>query len=182
MENINFLDISYLERGNNRQKIAYHIIKRNFIFEKLRKYDPVLVGTIPINIDIFNSDLDILCCWNNKQEFIIDITRYFENEDNFKIYTTKIRNEDTVIASFSLDESDIEIFGQKVPVEQQFGYRHMIVEYNLIKEKGEEFRKEIVRLKKVGYKTEPAFAKLLDLEGDPYIELLKYESKDFITG
>ena len=40
--------------------------------------------------------------------------------------------------------------------------------------KGEEFRQQVVNLKKQGYKTEPAFAKLLGLNSEnPFDELLK---------
>ena len=37
------------------------------------------------------------------------------------------------------------------------------------------FRRQIIDLKKQGLKTEPAFAKLLALTGDPYVELLSFE-------
>jgi len=57
---INFLDISYLQLGNERQKKAYQVLTDNEIIEKLAPYHPILVGTIPINIDIENSDLDII--------------------------------------------------------------------------------------------------------------------------
>ncbi len=53
----------------------------------------------------------------------------------------------------------------------------MLIEYKLLLEKGEEFRKEIISLKKQGYKTEPAFAKLLGVEGNAYEGLLKLESR-----
>lgn len=67
--NINFDNIEYLQRGNNRQQQAYSTLMSNFILEKLKYFDPILVGTIPINIDIEGSDLDIICCFSDKQEF-----------------------------------------------------------------------------------------------------------------
>jgi len=51
----------------------------------------------------------------------------------------------------------------------------MIIEYEILKTKGENFRLEIIKLKQNGYKTEPAFAFLLGLNGDSYSELLKYQ-------
>ena len=35
-------------------------------------------------------------------------------------------------------------------------------------------KEEIVSLKKQGYKTEPAFCKVLGLKGDPYHSLIQY--------
>lgn len=69
----------------------------------------------------------------------------------------------------------MEIFGQPVPTKQQMGYRHLIAEHKLLMKHGETFRQKIIKLKKQGYKTEPAFAKALGLKGDPYLELLKFE-------
>jgi hypothetical protein len=49
----------------------------------------------------------------------------------------------------------------------------MLVEHRILKEKGEVFRQQIIELKKQGYKTEPAFGKLLEIEGDAYEYLLR---------
>ena len=51
----------------------------------------------------------------------------------------------------------------------------MIIEYDLLNKYGETFRQQIIQLKRKGYKTEPAFCKALGIEGNPYLELLKYE-------
>jgi len=49
----------------------------------------------------------------------------------------------------------------------------MIVEKKLLEISGESARKQIIKLKKLGLKTEPAFAKYFNLKGDPFDELLK---------
>lgn len=51
----------------------------------------------------------------------------------------------------------------------------MVIEHEILKSRDEEFRLEIIKLKQNGYKTEPAFAHLLGLKGDPYIALLEYK-------
>lgn len=53
----------------------------------------------------------------------------------------------------------------------------MLVEYKLLQQHGEDFRQQVVALKKAGIKTEPAFAKLLQLPGDPYEALLQLADK-----
>nr|WP_315422191.1 DUF4269 domain-containing protein [uncultured Pedobacter sp.] len=171
---INFLDISYLQFGNEKQIKAYQVLMDNKILEKLAFYHPILVGTIPINIDIENSDLDIICEVFDKGEFIVQLNLLFGNEKDFTIHeSTKF---EAVKANFTIDGFEIEIFGQNIPTTRQNAYRHMLVEYKLLLEKGEAFRQEVVSLKKQGYKTEPACAKLLGIEGYTYEELLKLES------
>ncbi|MDQ1089114.1 DUF4269 domain-containing protein [Siphonobacter sp. SORGH_AS_1065] len=172
---MNFETIEYLKSGNNRQKKAYQVLSTYQIFEKLSAYDPLLVGTIPLAIDIENSDLDVICCFTEQQEFRETVTRLFQSEKDFKIWDNNRLESEAVVASFRIDSFELEVFGQHIPTRQQLGYRHMIIEYKILQERGEDFRQEIITLKKQGIKTEPAFAKLLALEGNPYQELLKFE-------
>ena len=176
--NAGFDNIEYLKSGNNRQQQAYCTLTNNQIMVKLKYFDPILVGTIPINIDIENSDLDIVCCFADKQEFIKTITDNFRNENKFTIREQKSTSGIAIVANFFVDDVEIEVFGQSIPTKQQFAYRHLIVEYNLLKKYGEKFRQQIIELKRQGHKTEPAFAIALGLTGDPYTELLKYETED----
>jgi hypothetical protein len=171
---INFLDISYLQSGNEKQVKVYHVLTDNQVLEKLVAYHPILVGTIPIHIDIENSDLDIICEILDKAEFINELNRLFRHEKGFSISESATFN--AIKASFLMGGFEIEIFGQNIPTTQQNAYRHMLIEHRLLLEKGEKFRQKIIDLKQQGYKTEPAFAKLLGLEGNPYEELLKLES------
>ncbi|WP_306566397.1 DUF4269 domain-containing protein [Flavobacterium lindanitolerans] len=172
---IDFLTIEYLKSGNNRQREAYQTLMRHAVLEKLSEFSPVLVGTIPISIDISSSDLDIACCWTNKNAFYNHIKCNFGNETGFQISEMIINGHETIISSFILGNFEIEIFGQAIAVEKQYGYRHMLIEYKILEQQGEEFRKEILELKERGYKTEPAFALLLGLQGNPYEALLQLE-------
>ncbi len=140
----------------------------------LGKFDPVLAGTFPINIDIETSDLDIICCWENKQEFISTLQKHFGNKNKFSLRETMLSDNETVVANFEIDQYAFEVFGQNIPVKNQHAYRHMMVEYEILVLKGEEFRKQVVELKRAGLKTEPAFAQLLGLQ-NPYEELLTYK-------
>ena len=172
MMKIDFEDISYLLKGNSKQKAAYQALTENLVFEQLLEFDPILVGTIPIDIDIEASDLDIACCFSDHDRFIRGISYCFENYDDFEIRDGA--DSESIIVRFKADNFEIEIFAQKVPTKEQDGYRHMMIEYQLLCQRGDEFRSEIIELKKEGLKTEHAFAKLLGLQGDPYEELLKY--------
>jgi len=167
-----FKDIDYLKHGNDRQRLAYSEILKYDVFEKLKKYNPILTGTIPIEIDLPESDLDIICECEDHKKFAEFILEQFGDEANFKTYSQEVNGVKSTIAEYKSDNFKFEIFGQSIPTDKQNAYRHMIIEDRILKEKGIEFKNEIMKLKSNGLKTEPAFAKLLKLKGDPYDALL----------
>jgi hypothetical protein len=169
-----FETIAYLKTGNPRQQQACIVLEELGIIDKLQEFTPVLTGTIPIGIDIETSDLDIIGCYKNALEFASVLQQHFGNETGFRISTKIKRGSETVVAKFVSGGFAIEIFGQPVPVHQQNAWRHMLIEQAILQERGEEFGQQIIGLKKQGIKTEPAFAQLLGLSGDPYQALLDY--------
>lgn len=170
-----FLTINYLKSGTARQQKAFEVLNENLILQKLSEFTPVLVGTIPINIDISSSDLDIACYWKDKNHFIEIVKKNFSEQKDFQIFEKEISRNEAVVANFFTNDFEIEIFGQNTLVENQFGFRHMIIEASILEEKGEDFRQKIIALKKSGIKTEPAFAQLLGLKGDPYEAILNFK-------
>ncbi|WP_370627006.1 DUF4269 domain-containing protein [Cellulophaga sp. HaHa_2_95] len=172
---MNFRTIDYLKSGNERQKLAFSDIKKHKVLEKLKKYHPILTGTIPIEIDVLESDLDIICECQNHSEFKAYLLDQFSQKKDFKMYSILQNDIESTIAEFKTDNFLFEIFGQNIPTEKQDAYRHMIIERNILEEKGFEFKQKVKDLKSSGIKTEPAFAKLLGLKGNPYAELLKLE-------
>jgi hypothetical protein len=171
---IDFSTIDYLESGNERQKKVFGVLKRHSVMELLSDFDPILVGTLPINIDIETSDLDIICFWKDKHDFRVQIEQHFNRCENFSIRESSDFEHETIIADCTIDGFEIEIFGQPIPSRLQNGYRHMVIENEILQFKGEDFRKQIMALKKQGIKTEPAFAQLLNLKGDPHQALLQF--------
>lgn len=176
----NFDNIVYLQKGNSRQRKAYATLSDKQILSKLKHYDPILVGTIPINLDTENSDLDIICHFVDKQQFHKSITANFSSEKHFTIREHQHSDTVAIVTNFVVDSFEIEIFGQNIPTKQQFAYRHMIVEHNLLKKHGEKLRQQVLELKRQGYKTEPAFGLALGLTGNPYMELLTFEANQKI--
>ncbi|MBF4487357.1 DUF4269 domain-containing protein [Flavobacterium sp. CSZ] len=170
-----FTTIEYLKNGNQKQQQVFEILTQNKVLSKLAEFDPILVGTIPINIDIENSDLDIICHWKNKTDFREKLNSVFGKENEFSIREAIINDKESIIANFKINDFEIEVFGQNIPTKDQNGYKHMLIEYEILQSKGENFRLEIIKLKQNGYKTEPAFAFILGLKGDPYMELLGYK-------
>ncbi|MGF1923329.1 MAG: DUF4269 domain-containing protein [Bacteroidia bacterium] len=173
---VDFKSIDYLKDGNSRQKRAFEVLEKSRTMEKLKKYSPILTGTIPIGIDIPTSDLDIICYWENKFDFIEQLKLLFSNERNFVISELQIDHQDSIIAKFILEGMEFEVFGQNIPTALQNAYRHLLIEHQILMDKGDLFNQQIIKLKLQGYKTEPAFAKLLNLEGNAYKELLNYKN------
>lgn len=172
---IDFTSIKYLKNGTKRQIEAFETLKRHRVLDILEAFDPILVGTIPIDIAIESSDLDIICYFKNEADFTAKLISSFGNEIDFTCRKVLIDQHESVIATFKKDDFEIEIFGQNIPTKDQNGYKHMLIEYEILQSQDENFRLEIINLKQKGYKTEPAFALLLDLKGDPYRALLEYK-------
>ena len=59
MESARFNDLSYLEKGTPLQRKSYALIHNHQIMQALHEFNPILIGTIPIDIAVWNSDLDI---------------------------------------------------------------------------------------------------------------------------
>lgn len=123
---------------------------------------------------IKDSDLDIVCSFEDKEVFKEEVQEHFSIWPQFSIVEKIFQDEPKVIVRFIMDNFPVEIFAQNMPSNQQIAFQQMLIEYEILIKRSEEFRKEIIRLKKSGMKTEPAFAQLLNLKGDPYQEILEY--------
>ncbi|MFD2919549.1 DUF4269 domain-containing protein [Terrimonas rubra] len=168
-----FDTLDYLANGTTIQQAAYQVLTGHGIWEKLAPFSPVLTGTIPINIYTENSDLDILCQYEDKKGYIENLVDSFSQYPGFRFYESNFQDTPTIVASFALEIFPVEIFAQPTPVKEQQAYRHMIIEHYLLQKNDAAFRQQVISLKKQGYKTEPAFAQLLNLSGDPYQALLQ---------
>ncbi|WP_139492023.1 DUF4269 domain-containing protein [Brevibacillus dissolubilis] len=173
-----YTNISYLQNGNQRQRAAYQVLADSRIFTILEPYMPVLTGTIPIEIDVERSDLDIIC------EVRPDDFTAFEQllrstwgeQPGFSQRSYPIGVVHSSVTGFFYGGFEFEIFAQSVPVIRQNAYRHMLIEARLLQLAGEAARTEIVRRKQSGMKTEPAFVDYFQLGGDdPYLRLLELE-------
>ena len=176
---IDFRDIAYLCDGNPRQRAAYRALDELGVIERLADYGPVLAGTVPLDIDVAGSDLDILCEVHDFARFDADLTAAFGHCEGFCVTAPRPRmGGASMTASFEYGGFIIEPFGQSLPAERQSAYRHMVVEARLLALGGAALRRRIVALKRSGVKTEPAFAQSLGLDGDPYLALLDLEALD----
>ena len=169
---INFKSIAYLQKGTPIQRQLYEVLLTHGIMTRLQEFTPVLVGTFPLDISIENSDVDIACFCETIEGIQAVVQRNFSRWTSFSDAVFDLRGQLSYVANFQVDGWEIELFAQTIPVDQQYGYRHLLIEHALLVKNGQMFKEKVVELKRQGLKTEPAFAQLLGLTGDPYEELL----------
>jgi hypothetical protein len=171
---VDFYEPGYLAGGNWRQREVYDIVTGLSIMKSLKPFTPVIAGTIPIDVDIEGSDIDILCGYGDGSEFKNTLKRCYAGEKNFTIRQARFRERESILSSFIHDGYAVEIFGQMRHPRQQDGFIHMVVEYRILQMCTGVFREEVRRLKREGIGTEPAFARLLGITSHPYDTLREF--------
>lgn len=169
---IDFFDLTYLRQGNVRQQQAYDAMEELQIVGKLDSYHPVLAGTIPLDLDLPGSDLDIICEVYDAKRFEQELELHFGACPNYICSSKTVGGLLRTVANFTYRGLAFEVFGQPKPVTAQNAYRHMVIEHRMLGMGGLGTRDAIRKLKAEGLKTEPAFGRIFRLEGDPYEALL----------
>jgi len=170
-----FQDLEYLRHGTTEQRSAYQTLTISNMLPVLRPYRPLLVGTVPIGLQLPGSDLDIICEVYDLGPFEALLRQHFGHYPGFSLRHTQRQGHACIVAGFTTGEWPIEVFGQPVSSTQQHGYRHLLIEHRLLELGGSTFRAQVQARRTAGLKTEPAFAASLGLAGDPYAALLTLE-------
>jgi hypothetical protein len=166
-------DLSYLCRGTSRQRAAYHAIEKLGILQKLSAYSPTLVSTICIDIDVPGSDLDIICQYSAREEFIVQVRNHFSSMPE---YHEDNSPDGPVVVEFLFSDFLFEIYGDTQAPENQYAYRHLSVMKRLLDIGPTRLKEEVRQLKSQGIKSEAAFAQCLGLSGnDPFAAILALE-------
>lgn len=167
----------YLQTGTSRQRQAYEAWHALGLEAVLHAYGPVITGTIPLNVDVEGSDLDVCCevAPEAQAAFEALVRQHYGHLPTFQVKRFSSQGHAAIVCGFSYGELPIELFGQALPATQQYAYRHLVVEAAVLETGGEPWRAAVRHLKQQGLKTEPAFAQLLHLPGDPYEALLALE-------
>jgi len=151
---------------------SYSRLLRQPVF---RGCSPVLAGTFPLGLDVPTSDLDVICQANDPARFADRLSAGFAGYPGFRLRLASIGGLPTVVAGFRYRGFPVEVFAQVRPPGRQRAVRHLRVEERLLRLGGDELRECVHAFKLAGLKTEPAFARCLGLEGDPYLALLELE-------
>jgi len=147
------------------------------VLNRLAAFDPHIAGTPPLGLDLPNSDIDILCNAPDPQAFAAAVWAAYRDLPGFAMWQWQ-GSDRPVVARFHYADWLFELFGQACPVAEQLGWRHFAIEQRLLALGGEPFRAAVMARRHAGAKTEPAFAQVLGLPGDPYTALLTLEQLD----
>lgn len=145
------------------------------VLSALSPFDPHVAGTPPLALDLADSDIDILCHAPDPVRFVCAIWTAFGEYSDFSVRQWVAGNR-PVIAQFSAEGWVFEVFGCVQSVRNQIGWRHFRIEQRLLSLGGATLRTLIMEQRRSGLKTEPAFAAVLNLPGDPYEALLAIET------
>jgi hypothetical protein len=147
------------------------------VLRALAQYGPRIAGTPPLGLDVVGSDIDVLCFAPDAHAFTDSVWQMFSNAPAFAVKQL-VRPPQPVVASFEAAGWRIELYGAAIPVEQQRGWRHFVVERRLLDLGGEGLTAAVLARRRLGIKTEPAFAVALRVTGDPYLALLDLGLQD----
>jgi hypothetical protein len=144
---------------------------------RLDPFDPRVAGTPVLGLDLPGSDLDILCHAPDPDAFLAVLWPLCSGWPGFAVWQWRGAYR-PLVARFQAGGWEVEIFAAAEPVEQQMAWRHARIEARLLRIGGTALLDLVMDRRRQGMKTEPAFAAVLGLEGDPYRALLACEGCD----
>ncbi|MCG8315213.1 MAG: DUF4269 domain-containing protein [Pseudomonadales bacterium] len=156
---------------NSKIEQAKRAISQSRVKEIFETYSPSIVSTIFVELDTNQSDIDVVCEYQQQSAFASLISSSFQNCD---CYSLDVYSK-CVIGRFKVASFLFEIYGAPIPVTQQLAFRHYQIMLRLARLGGNPFKQRVRELKNSGLKTEPAISQLLGLEGDAYSAVLELE-------
>lgn len=154
----------------NNKLVFQSLIELN-ILSSLKSFQPVIVGTIPLAIATSNSDLELLLSFEDRNSLENQLTQQFSRFQEYEMQRKNYDSTETLVCRFKYNNLRFEIFAQPKSTYKQRAFRHFQVEGRLLKIGGTNFQNKVLDLKKLGSKTEVAFAQILKLTQDPYLAL-----------
>lgn len=177
--NLKFHHLS-LESVVNLEKNTrvFKALEKSRVLSIFRKYQPLVAGTFPLDLAVENSDLDILLNVADLDLLETELVAEYKFTDDLRVQRSIVDELETLIANFSIDGVPFEVFAQNKESVKQTAYRHFLIEERLLKTHGPAFQQKVRAFRAQGLKTEPAFARALNLAGDPYLELLRLQKEE----
>ncbi len=141
------------------------------VLADLGEFDATVVSTLQLGFDAPESDIDIVCCYENQGEFAEQLTTQFQAQESFEL---KQRSE-FCLCNFYFGGFQFEIYGARPPVYEQNAYRHFQIMERLRVLGGDGFARQVRVLRNEGLNPEAAICTLLRIGGEPYSAILALE-------
>jgi uncharacterized protein len=159
------------------QSQIYQALRESRVLELLKPYRPLVAGTFPLDLQTEGSDLDILMTIQKLEELPGLFENHFARMEQYQCRQISVDGQATVLASFRFQGVPFEVFAQRQESIRQRAYLHFQIEERLMRLGGQSFKQKVIDARAKGLKTEPAFAQILGLLGDPYEALLKLHAR-----
>lgn len=163
-------DPSWMAAGSEAQRRAWGLLSAHRLLERLSPWPVRLAGTFPLDLGVEGSDLDLLAEAADLDDAAATLDRVFGAGSGYRRFREDFTDGPAQVANFILDGVPVEVFAQAWPVERQMGWLHLLAEARLLDARPDA-ADPLRALKRSGLKTEPAFARLFGLCGDPYMAL-----------
>jgi predicted metalloenzyme YecM len=148
------------------------ILRSNFL-KALKAWTPLVSGSLPLEIETEQSDLDILLCHSDLSLAASEISNALNEFGKITWKRSVSRQGECLIGELKLKQRPIELFVSRVPVLQQDSHTHFLREYQLLVKHGQTLRDFVRIQKKKGNSTEQAFCNAFGVSSDPYLSLLQ---------
>ena len=149
-------------------------LRRLEIHRNLEPFDPRVATTLGTGLETPRSDIDVVCRTGDPEAFLEHVAERYGMHRNFRVSVLIL----PALASVSLTISsplgkrlEVEIYAVDEPTEAQPAVVHARAHARLLRSGGLSLAEETRHLKLAGYSTEEAFASVLELPGDPYVQL-----------
>ena len=156
---------------NSKIVHAKKAIQVSGVLNELQSYSPEVVSTIFVSLDTMESDIDIVCTYQEQEAFFEEFESAYSGYESYSIHPRK----DHALGRFHCNQFLFEVYASKTPVQLQTAFRHYQVMKRLVKIGGNEFIDRVRQLKESGLKTEPAICRVMGISGEPYAAVLELE-------
>ncbi|WP_073953281.1 DUF4269 domain-containing protein [Thalassospira sp. TSL5-1] len=165
-------------RAGARGRCCAALLQASNLWDRLMPFGAVVAGTIPLGLDWASSDIDILLHTPDLPAFIAQCPGLFAGFAGYHCHQRGATSHvgpavvvKLLVSHGASRNEEVEVFATCQPTQEQYGFRHMVVEARILHVCGDGFAARVRALKQAGLKTEPAFAQLLGISDDPYLAL-----------
>lgn len=168
------LSLESVIKVEENKKIDFAIKELN-ILKDFKSNTPFIIAPFLGEIQIRKSSLIILLHASDLDELATTIKMHYEKHDKFECSKTINDKKEKLIINFDFKHVSFELIAQTKPIVEQSAFKLFQVEERLLKLGGGPFKQKVMGFYLKGVERIQAVAEALELETNPYDELLKLQ-------